>query len=220
MPARSLRSVSSVASERPVKLGEALGILRDAAEALGQLHATGRVHGAVCADNLVLDDHGVTRLCRDTPTPAALSPEQRAGDAPDVRSDVYGLGATIAELVADAETLPVPFERLLGQMTAEEPAARYESMDQVLMALEACELMTGCRACRPGTEAQATRERRGLLVVLVILLGVAMLALAMLAVFGPTREPRGKPPEAHGELTDLVEKLAPLPDSPKPTTNR
>ena len=217
MAAPSLRSVGSVAAERPITVGEALGILRDAAEALGEAHARGTVHGAVCAENLVLDDQGVTRLCRDTLTPSTLSPEQEAGGRPDVRSDVYGLGATISDLLGGTEALPEPLQRLLGRMTAREPGERYGSMDDVLTALEAGELMTGYRGYRPGTEAQVRRERRFLLVGIVVALGALMLALALLVALGPTPASRGKPPPSY---EDLVEKMVPLSEVPKPTTSR
>ncbi len=220
MAAPVLRSVSAVAGERALALGEALGILRDAAEALGKLHAAGGVHGGVCAENLVLDEQGVTRLIRDAPTPPVLSPEQLAGRRPDARSDVYALGMTVGELLADAGPLPAPFERLLALMTAERPAERYQSMDDVLTALEACELMTGHRACRPGQQAKAAGERRGLLAAIVVVLALVVVGLALLVVLRRTPEPSGTPPDSHGELTILTEKLTPLPQPPKPTTSR
>ncbi len=215
MAGASWRSVGSAAAERPLTLDEALGVLRDAAQALGEAHAAGAVHGAVCADSLVLDERGATRLVRDEPAPAALSPEQQAGGPPDRRSDVYALGATVAELVAHVEPLPEPVRRMLAQMTLADPSARYQTMDEVLMALEACELMTGHRAVRHGAGAQGAGSRRGLLVGLVVALGIAMVVLALVVALGRTPEPRGKPPASY---KDLVEKLAPMPDTPRPTT--
>jgi len=212
-----LRSVSAVAAERQLELGEALGILRDAAEALRKLHGMGGVHGAVCADNLVLDDEGITRLIRDTPVPHTLSPEQQAQQSPDARSDVYGLGATVAELVADVHVVPAPIERMLAKMAAESPGERYQAMDEVLTALEACELMTGIRGFRPGRAAETAGQRRGALVAIVVVLGLIVAGLALLVAFGPTPEPSGAPPESH---KDLVERLTPLPTAPKPATSR
>ncbi|MFW6162229.1 MAG: hypothetical protein ACODAJ_05625 [Planctomycetota bacterium] len=218
MAAPTLRSVSALAAQRPLKLGEALGILRDAARALAQAHARGSVHGAVCAENLVLDGRGVTRLVHDALRPPTRSPEQDAGRPPDARSDIYGLGATVAALAAHVDPLPEPFARLLTEMTAADPAERYQSMQDVLLALEACELMTGQRAVRPGREAESRRERRGLLVAVIVALGAVVMGMALLAVFGTTPPARGTPPESHKELLD---KLAPLPDTAsKPTTKR
>lgn len=220
MAAPTLRSVSSLRAERSLKLGEVLGILRDAAVALGELHAAGRIHGAVCAENIVLDDDGVARLCHDAPVPPAWSPEQEAGSPADVRSDVFGLGATVADLIADAGAVPDPLARLLAHMRADDPAARYQSMGEVLTALEAVELMSGYRAIRPGGEADALRNRRRMLVAVVVGLGVVMTSLALLVAFGPTPEGQGKPPESHGELVDVMEHVTPLPAAKRPGTRR
>lgn len=218
MAAPTLRSVSALAAERSLKLGEVLGILRDAATALQGLHAAGRVHGAVCVENLVLDDAGAARLCHDAPVPPALSPEQEAGSPPDARSDVFGLGEAVADLLADATAVPEPVTRLLATMRAQAPSARYQSMADVLAALEAVELMTGYRAIRPGHEAEAVRDRRRLIVAVVAGLAVVMAALALLVALGPAPEGGGEPPDVHGELVDVVERVTPLPASPRPST--
>jgi len=209
-----------LADERPLKLGEVLGILRDAAQALAALHATGAVHGAVCAENIVLDERGAARLCKDTLYPPRVSPEQRRGDQPGVRSDVYGLGAAIADLLSGVAKLPEPFERLLAKMLAEEPVERYQSMDEVLAALRVCELMTGYRAFRPGQEAEMVRSRRRLLCVVVLALSALMLVLAMLMVFGETPPRRGKPPESGQELKKLLDDVVPIGKKPKTPAKR
>jgi len=160
MSAPVLRSAASVAAERPLSVGEALGILRDAAQALAALHAAGAAHGAVCAENIVLDERWAARLCRDTPAPPRLSPEQERGARPDARSDVYGLGAAMADLLgieaprgsAREGGVPEPILRLLATMTADDPEDRYQTMGEVLTALEACELLTGQSAVRRGGE--------------------------------------------------------------------
>ena len=217
MAGPSLESIQSVAAARPLKLGEALGVLHDVATALGELHAAGGVHGAVCAENIVIDDQGAARLCKDTPVPPRGSPEQRAGQSPDARSDEYGLGAAVVGLLADAGPLPDPVERMLAKMTAEEPAARYGSMGEVLLALEACELMTGFRAFRPGREAEAMRRRRRGLYVMVLVLGALMLGMALLVALGPTPKSQGEPPATYDKL---LEKMVPLPAKPTTATTK
>jgi len=215
--ALSLKSAASLAAERPLKVGEALGILRDAASALAACHAAGAVHGAVCAENIVLDEAGVARLCRDTLAPPRESPEQRRGGRADPRSDVYGLGAAIADLLAGAGPLPTPFERLLATMMAEEPRERYQSMDEVLTALEACELMTGLRAFRPGREPDRVRPRQ--LYGTVVVLALLILALALFVLLGETRG-RGKRPGAESDeqfkaLLDRMARPGPKPAAPR-----
>lgn len=204
----SLRSAASLAAGEPLKLGAALGILRDVAEALDRLHARGAAHGAVCAENIVLDAKGVARLCHDTLQPPRASPELRGGSRPDARCDVYGLGAAIQELLGEAPALPMPIERLLATMTADDPARRYQSMADVLTALEACELMTGCRAFRPGHEPGAGGPTRQGLLTVVLLLALGVLAIALMAVLSKMPRHGGAEPDLHKELTD----------SPRPAT--
>ena len=204
----SLRSAASLAAGEPLKLGAALGILRDVAKALDSLHARGAAHGAVCAENIVLDARGVARLCHDTLQPPRASPERARGSPPDARSDVYGLGAAIQELLGEAPALPMPIERLLATMTADDPARRYESMADVLTALEACELMTGCRAFRPGHEPGAAGPRQGRLLTVVLLLALAVLAIGLMALLRKMPRYGGAEPDVHKELTD----------TPKPAT--
>jgi serine/threonine protein kinase len=220
----SLQSLASLAAERPLKIEEALGVLRDAAKALAALHAAGSVHGAVCAENIVLDENGQARLCKDAPRPRYPSPEQSRGETrapeggtpsgghPDARSDVYGLGATFAEVLR-GEPLPEPIRRLLATMTAAGPARRYRSMDEVLTALDVCEMMTGRRGRRPGHEADATRPHRRLLPFAIALLALAMLGLALAMILAETPPARGTPPESQEQL---LEKMVPL--TPEPAT--
>jgi len=200
--APALQSVAGLYAQRPPRIGEALSILRDAATALGKLHATGKAHGAVCLENILLDAEGAARLCHDTTTPPTASPEQERGEPPDARSDVYALGAAVAELLAGAGPLPEPISRMLAAMTAEDPGDRYNSMDEVLTALEACELMTGHVAFRLGHEAAATRSRRRALVVLIVAMGLVVLSLAMLVIFSRTPPPSGDPPDSYKELVE------------------
>jgi len=200
--APTLRSLAAVAAERRLKLGEVLGVLRDSATALGALHAAGHAHGAVCAENIVLDDAGAARLCRDSAVTPHPSPEVVRGEPPDARSDVFSLGATMAELLADAPSVPDPIARLLATMTAGEPERRARSMDEVLTGLEACELMTGFVGFRPGHEADVVRSRKRLFEVVVVVLGLVVLGLAALAILGRTPAPSGTPPESYEKLIE------------------
>jgi hypothetical protein len=188
-----------------------MGILRGAAQTLGTLHAAGMVHGAVCAENIVLDDAGAVRLCRDTVSPPTLSPEQRRGDPADARSDVYALGAAVADLLRPADAQPEPLLRLLATMMAEDPGDRYQSMGEVLMALEACELMTGHEAVRPGRGSALAPSGRRLLLFIVLAVSLAMLGLAFLGLLGRTPPARGTPPGFETELKHLVDKAKPPP---------
>ncbi len=72
---------------------------------LEQLHLSGKVHGAICPANILLDENdkitlrptdGTDRVMIDT---QYLSPEQVAGITPDHRTDIYSAGAVIYRLL-------------------------------------------------------------------------------------------------------------------------
>lgn len=124
----------------PLSLGEALSILRQAAEALDYAHAQGVVHRDIKPSNLMLTpegrvkiaDFGIARLSDQTSdltmtgsvvgSPHYLSPEQIRGETLDGRTDIFSLGVMFYEMLCrrrpfDADTLTT----LVYQILHKEP---------------------------------------------------------------------------------------------------
>jgi len=124
---------------------EKLALMRDVAEAVHAAHQTGLVHRDIKPQNILVErgsdgprpfvtDFGLARDVRSPGetadgtvlgTPQYMAPEQANGDlhALDARTDVYGLGATLYEVL----TARPPFEggsqlQILFRMIHEEPA--------------------------------------------------------------------------------------------------
>jgi len=61
-------------------------------------------------------------------TPGYMSPEQAAGSVVDHRSDVFGLGAILRDLLSvHAEPIPRPLASIRDTATAADPSKRYQS---------------------------------------------------------------------------------------------
>jgi len=107
-------------------LGEAISVVRTAAEALAYAHQRGMIHRDVKPANLMIDedgrlvltDFGIAKIVTGAHftasggmvgTPAYMAPEQGLGDSGDERSDIYSLGVILYQLVTgrlpyDADT--------------------------------------------------------------------------------------------------------------------
>ncbi len=191
-PAEGGIPLANHAAGHALAVGEILSIQRDLARELAELHARGEVHGAVAEKCIRVDERRRAILAPPAESPAHPSPEQQRGEAPDPRSDVYALGATILALLESTEHTPEPVARMLETMTREEPAERYQSMEDVLTALEACELMLG----------EPSRSRRNVLFLVIALLAVIMLGLALAAISIETPAPLPKSARPSPEMQD------------------
>lgn len=113
---RTLRAV--VEADGRLTADRTVAVVADVCAALAFAHQHGIVHRAVCPENVMLDadgtvkvmDFGMTRRAvsgdgRAVRPAAYLSPEQVRGEAVDARSDVYGTGCLLYELLTGA----VPF---------------------------------------------------------------------------------------------------------------
>lgn len=157
---------------------QALRLMIPISAAVGYLHSRTVVHGNLCPSNVYLtgpSDQPVPKLLemglllfrtnRSMKTPgssrfvgeAYLSPERASGHRADVRSDVYGLGVLLFELLTGRppyaarslhQTAPIPvlppdaapLAELVARCLAKEPSHRFQSAKEVQLALEAVHL--------------------------------------------------------------------------------
>ncbi len=142
---------------------QALRLLHGALAGLSHLHRHGMVHGDVKPENILVSTAGTTKLAdlgqwvRSGTTarggsPGYVSPEARAGERVDRRSDVYSLGAVLyeclvgrppirvrsgaAEWTAPSRLQPAllrsSWRALLRSAMAEDPARRPPSVEAFL----------------------------------------------------------------------------------------
>ena len=175
----------------------ATGVVR-ALRAAGKV---GLIHGDVKPDNIVLDERGRVKLVdfriarfgsekvqagASADMPYYVAPEQVGSAAPDFRSDMYSLGASLFHGLAGAP----PFEgasgadvlnarvkkpapnlasvrrglspytmRIVAKMLARDPARRYQNYDDLLVDLGKASLAAGVESALE-TDADRPPERR------------------------------------------------------------
>ncbi len=171
----------------PLTLGQAVVVGAQVADALSYAHGVGIVHRDIKPSNVILlgsrpghewpvdsklvdfgvasaEDSRLTRTGAIIGTPAYMAPEQARGDAEvDARSDIYGLGATLFEMIAGRppHVGPTPVAILARLVTT--PAPRLteifpeapHSLDDLL-----CNMLATHPEDRPSRAAEvATRLR-------------------------------------------------------------
>lgn len=160
-----------IAAQGPLGAREAAGVGIDLCNALAAVHATGLLHGDVTTRNvmreggagaadrsgrIVLMDFGSAQDARVADhvafgTPLFMAPEVLAGEAPDVRSDIYSLGVVLYRLLtASYPITPGSLDEMRGRLErGERVALRTARPDLPNALVEAVE-----RAC------ESDRERR------------------------------------------------------------
>jgi hypothetical protein len=147
-------------AEGPISLPEALRYATMLAEALRQIHDTGRTCGALLPSKIALSGAGL-ELISSPGEPAAITPytapEILQGRAPDSRSDIFAFGAIVYEMItghrafagdnADALavslTISVPppsgnpaVDHLVGNCIAKDPSVRCPRMQKAILELK------------------------------------------------------------------------------------
>ena len=176
------QTLGQVMHGAPVELDTALDIAYQIADAMDEAHAMDLVHGDLKPSNLMLEadgkvrilDFGLARhldpqatqttlLCDLQGTIAYMAPERLMGRLPDMRGDIYALGAMLYEMLAGQRPFPhlnglalaaahmqtnavwaampsfVPpaIDALVRSMTAHDPVERPRTMRDVRAAIAA-----------------------------------------------------------------------------------
>ena len=249
----------------PLPASEAMSLVRELARALGAAHARGIYHRDIKPENVILArdgsaklaDFGIARLAegprdaRETAaglifgTPHYMSPEQAAGQRQDGRSDVYGLGVLLFELLSGAPPYlgasathvlaahllsPVPrlpaqgpqgpippaLGDLVARMMAKEASERPGSMAEVDAALDA--VLAGHEL---PPSAPPRDERRRWRIAVAVLGPAALVAMIALAAGRAPRPPAQPSPGGTGSRAPsapLAVTAAPSPAGQTATT--
>ncbi|MBU0552136.1 protein kinase [Myxococcota bacterium] len=119
----------------PPSIAEAVGLIRQAAEALGYVHARGIIHRDIKPSNLFICDKGdvkildfglakelggqsITATQATMGTAEYVAPECLAGQRPSPAADVYALGLVLYRLLVGAAAIALPSREILPMMRA------------------------------------------------------------------------------------------------------
>jgi serine/threonine protein kinase len=139
----------------PLPVARAIRIAHEIASGLAHAHLEGVVHGGLKPSNVIVLRSGgakITDFAIAAGDPGYMSPEQKAGDPVDHRSDIFSLGALLYEMLTHrrpfdggAATAPPPSEvnplvpraldAVVMSMLAAQPAARMPGVPILLREL-------------------------------------------------------------------------------------
>ena len=194
-----------LARDGALPLTEAVGLLRDVADALAHAHAAGVVHRDLKPENVLsvgahayLLDFGVAKLEADVEsrrvthpgfaigTPGYMAPEQAAGQPVDHRADLYAWGLLAREILTAGRTT-----------TASLPEQRPDVPRSLVALVEACLAIDPAE--RPATASSLVAALDGLIAPVVerswrrrLVPALALLGLALVVMVArPSTPPAG-----------------------------
>jgi eukaryotic-like serine/threonine-protein kinase len=156
----SWSTLAQLLADGPIPLPEAVRYAMMLAEALRQIHDSGRAYGTLLPSNVAVTTTGI-ELGVTPGQPAAITPytapEILQGQTPDSRSDIFAFGAIVYEMImgrpafagdnADALAVsltisgPPPsgtpaIDHLVSNCIAKDPAVRCQRMQKVILELK------------------------------------------------------------------------------------
>ena len=241
------RTLSRKIAEGPLKLPEALSIAIQMAEGLDAAHEKGTTHRDIKPDNVMLMkgsrglvklmDFGLAQLAESSKltregttlgTPVYMSPEQALGEPTDRRSDVWGLGVVLYEMVAGQPPflgevdyaviyaitneqpepltavrtgVPKDLEGIVDKCLAKQADERYQHVSDLLVDLQSARRGLEPQASRVGARPAAAKRTSP-----AMLGAVAAVVLAALGLgwwFGRSGEPATQGPPRYN-LTQIT----------------
>lgn len=143
-----------IAQKAPLPVPEACRLVAQVCETLDHVHQNGIIHRDLKPANILIDEHrrlrvtdfGMARLLQEggltlegsiVGTPAYMSPEQAAGKASDVRSDIYSLGVIFYELLCGAAPFQGEPAKVLVQQISDPPPPLRERVEGLADDVEA-----------------------------------------------------------------------------------
>jgi Tol biopolymer transport system component len=150
------RTLQEIIADGPLDAATAVVLARQIASALAASHAAGLLHRDLKPSNVMVRPDGAVKvldfgIAQSTAaaataavpagTAAYMAPEQAAGGPLDARSDVYAFGVVFHEMLVGRDParrprVPARWRRVIERCLADDPGARYPTMQQVRAALD------------------------------------------------------------------------------------